>query len=154
MFRRSGLTGHLQGKALVFIFDKTAALDHTGLRGRLNNILQRQIKTMQLNRIDLNLQLRYFPAEHIHIGNAYFKDRQDPAWGDNHPRFGYPGSANDVPEIVAYLRELFAIGYLRADGSRRGAVSFEIKPVGDEDAAVMIASAKRKLTEAWARLVI
>jgi sugar phosphate isomerase/epimerase len=91
---------------------------------------------------------------HIHIGNAYFKDRQDPAWGDNHPRFGYPGSANDVPEIVAYLRELFAIGYLRADGSRRGAVSFEIKPVGDEDAAVMIAAAKRKLTEAWARLAI
>lgn len=91
---------------------------------------------------------------HIHIGNAYFKDRQDPAWGDQHPRFGYPGSANDVPEIVAFLRELFAIGYLRADGSRRGAVSFEIKPVGDEDPAVMIAGAKRKLLEAWARLEI
>ena len=91
---------------------------------------------------------------HIHIGNAFFKDRQDPAWGDQHPRFGYPGSANDVPEIVAFLRELFAIGYLRADGSRRGAVSFEIKPVGDEDSTVMIAAAKRKLLEAWAKLEI
>ena len=91
---------------------------------------------------------------HIHIGNAFFKDRQDPAWGDQHPRFGYPESANDVPEIVAFLRELFAIGYLRADGSRRGAVSFEIKPVGDEDSTVMIASAKRKLLEAWAKLEI
>jgi sugar phosphate isomerase/epimerase len=89
---------------------------------------------------------------HIHIGNAYFKDRKDPAWGDQHPRFGYPGSANDVPEIVAFLRELFAIGYLRADGTRRGAVSFEIKPVGDEDPTVMIAAAKRKLLEAWAKL--
>ena len=89
---------------------------------------------------------------HIHIGNAYFKDRKDPAWGDQHPRFGYPGSANDVPEIVEFLRELFTIGYLRADGSRRGAVSFEIKPVGDEDPTVMIAAAKRKLLEAWAKV--
>ncbi len=91
---------------------------------------------------------------HIHIGNAYFKDRKDLAWGDQHPRFGYPGSANDVPEIVAFLRELFTIGYLRADGSRRGAVSFEIKPVGDEDSTVMIAAAKRKLLEAWATLAV
>ena len=91
---------------------------------------------------------------HIHIGNAYFKDRKDPAWGDQHPRFGYPGSANDVPEIVAFLRELFAVGYLQADGSRRGAVSFEIKPVGDEDSTVMIAAAKRKLLEAWAKLTL
>jgi sugar phosphate isomerase/epimerase len=91
---------------------------------------------------------------HIHIGNAYFKDRQDPAWGDQHPRFGYPGSANDVPEIVAFLRELFAVGYLRTDGTRRGAVSFEIKPVGDEDPTVMIAAAKRKLLEAWAKLTV
>jgi sugar phosphate isomerase/epimerase len=89
---------------------------------------------------------------HIHIGNAYFKDRHDPAWGDQHPRFGYPGGANDVPEIVAFLRELFAVGYLKSNGSRRGAVSFEIKPVGDEDPAVMIAAAKRKLLEAWAKL--
>jgi sugar phosphate isomerase/epimerase len=91
---------------------------------------------------------------HIHIGNAYFKDRKDPAWGDQHPRFGYPGSANDVPEIVTFLRELFAVGYLRVDGSRRGAVSFEIKPVGDEDSTVMIAAAKRKLLEAWAKLAL
>ena len=89
---------------------------------------------------------------HLHIGNAYFKDRQDPAWGDNHPRFGYPGGANDVPEIVAFLREALAIGYLRMDGTRRGAVSFEIKPVGDEDPLVMIAAAKRKLVEAGAGL--
>jgi sugar phosphate isomerase/epimerase len=91
---------------------------------------------------------------HIHIGNAYSQNRQDPAWGDQHPRFGYPGSANDVPEIVAFLRELFAIGYLRADGARRGAVSFEIKPVGDEDPTVMLAAAKRKLLAAWAELVV
>jgi Sugar phosphate isomerases/epimerases len=91
---------------------------------------------------------------HIHIGNACFKDRNDPAWGDQHPRFGYPGSANDVPEIVEFLRVLFQIGYLKADGSSRGNVSFEIKPLPGEDSAVMIAAAKRKLGEAWAQLTL
>ena len=91
---------------------------------------------------------------HIHIGNAYFKDRNDPAWGDQHPRFGYPGGANDVPEIVEFLRVLFQIGYLKADGLARGKVSFEIKPLPSEDSAVMIAAAKRKLGEAWAQLTL
>ena len=91
---------------------------------------------------------------HIHIGNAYFKDRNDPAWGDQHPRFGYPGGANDVPEIVEFLRALFQIGYLKADGSARGNVSFEIKPLPGEDSTVMIAAAKRKLGEAWAQLTL
>ena len=89
---------------------------------------------------------------HIHIGNAYFEDRNDPAWGDQHPRFGYPGGANDVPEITAFIRTLFDVGYLREDGSVKGAVSFEIKPLPGEDASVMIAAAKRKLGAAWSRL--
>jgi sugar phosphate isomerase/epimerase len=91
---------------------------------------------------------------HIHIGNAYFDQTSDPAWGDQHPRFGYPGGANDVTEIVAFLRVLFQIGYLKADGSSRGNVSFEIKPLPGEDATVMIAAAKRKLGAAWAQLSI
>jgi sugar phosphate isomerase/epimerase len=89
---------------------------------------------------------------HIHIGNAFWQDSSDPAWGDQHPRFGYPGSANDVPEIVTFLQVLFQIGYLQSDGSTRGNVSFEIKPLPGENVTVMIAAAKRKLNEAWARL--
>jgi sugar phosphate isomerase/epimerase len=91
---------------------------------------------------------------HIHIGNTCFKDRSDPEWGDQHPRFGYPGGANDVPEIVEFFRVLFQIGYLKAGGSSRGNVSFEIKPLPGEDSAVMIAAAKRKLGEAWSRLTL
>ena len=92
---------------------------------------------------------------HVHIGNAYIgKTRTDPVWGDHHPRFGYPGGANDVPEIVEFLRVLFQIGYLKADGSARGAISFELKPVGDENSMLMLAAAKRKLGEAWAQLVL
>lgn len=93
-------------------------------------------------------------VRHIHIGNCYTASTADPAFGDQHPRFGYPGGANDVPEIVEFLRELFHIGYLKADGSERMPVSFEIKPVGDEDPFLVIANAKRKLNEAWALLEI
>lgn len=90
---------------------------------------------------------------HVHIGNAYFgNNKADPYWGDNHPSFGYPGGPNDVPQITAFLKTLFQIGYLQADGSTRGAVSFEIKPVGAIEPLVMIANAKRKLNAAWARL--
>lgn len=92
---------------------------------------------------------------HIHIGNAYFGPaRADPAWGDLHPRFGYPGGANDVPQLVEFLRELFAVGYLRLDGRHRAAISFEIRPVGDEDPHVLIAGAKRKFVQAWAELAL
>jgi len=89
---------------------------------------------------------------HIHIGNAYMDETTDPAYGDMHPRFGYPGGANDVPELVAFLEELFAIGYLKADGSTREAVSFELKPVGSENPRTLIANGQRKLVEAWSQV--
>jgi len=89
---------------------------------------------------------------HIHIGNAYMDDQGDPAYGDMHPRFGYPGSANDVPEIVTFLNELFKIGYLKRDGSTRAAISFELKPVGAENPRTMIANGQRKLIEAWSQV--
>lgn len=89
---------------------------------------------------------------HIHIGNAYMDDHADPAYGDMHPRFGYPGGANDVPEIVTFLDELFKVGYLEADASSRSAISFELKPVGTENPRTMIANGKRKLVEAWSQV--
>jgi len=52
------------------------------------------------------------------------------------------------------LRVLFQIGYLTTDGSGRGAISFEIRPMGEIDSLVMIANAKRKLGEAWAQLTL
>lgn len=93
-------------------------------------------------------------VRHIHIGNCYMQDKSDPAYGDLHPRFGYPNGENDVPEIVAFLKELFAIGYLKKDASSRGAVSFEVKPVGDENPDLVVANSKRKLEEAWRQLTL
>lgn len=85
---------------------------------------------------------------HAHMGNCMIKDKNDPAYGDAHPRFGYPGGENDVNELVEYLEVLLEIGYL--DPNNRRILSFEIKPVGDEDPEIVIANAKRTLNLAWA----
>ena len=67
-------------------------------------------------------------------------------------RGGVPLTDADKHALVAFLKTLFDVGYLKADGSSRAAVSFEIKPLPDEDQDVMLAAAKRKLGEAWQRL--
>lgn len=87
---------------------------------------------------------------HIHIGNCAMDDPSHPAYGDNHPRFGAPGTRNDVPELVEFLRVLLDIGYLE-EGSRRP-VSFEVKPMAGEDCAAVIAGSQRTLIEAWKQL--
>jgi len=85
---------------------------------------------------------------HAHMGNCLMSDKQDPAYGDAHPRFGYPGGENDVEELVEYLKVLLEIGYLNPENRRF--LSFEVKPVGDEDSDIVIANAKRVLNLAWA----
>jgi hypothetical protein len=87
---------------------------------------------------------------HAHMGNAVMKSKDLPAYGDQHPRFGFPGGENDVDELVAYLRVLKKIGYLDEKNPR--ILSFEVKPVGDEDPDVVVANAKRVLNRAWAML--
>ena len=87
---------------------------------------------------------------HAHIGNCVVQSPDLPAYGDVHPRFGFPGGENDVEEVVHYLRVLLDIGYLNTENPP--IVSFEIKPFGDEDAEIVIANAKRTLNEAWARV--
>jgi sugar phosphate isomerase/epimerase len=86
---------------------------------------------------------------HAHMGNAVVKEGL-PAYGDAHPRFGFPNSANDVDELTEYLRVLMDIGYLK-EGEPK-VVSFEVKPFGDEDPELVIANAKRTLNRAWAKL--
>lgn len=89
---------------------------------------------------------------HAHIGNCYIKNPSDPAFGDQHPRFGYPGSENDVEELAEYLRILLEIGYI-GEGSSN-VVAFEVKPLGNESPDVIIAQSKRTLIEAWNRLKV
>ncbi|MHB1484245.1 MAG: sugar phosphate isomerase/epimerase family protein [Saccharofermentanales bacterium] len=87
---------------------------------------------------------------HAHIGNCVVASKDFPAYGDVHPRFGFPGSENDVDEVAGFLKVLFDIGFLNPVNPP--VVSFEVKPFGDEDSEVVIANAKRTLNEAWARL--
>lgn len=86
---------------------------------------------------------------HAHMGNCVIKDSSLPGYGDQHPRFGFPNSENDVEELAAYLRILLDIGFLNKKD--RPIVSFEVKPFGDEDPDLVVANAKRVLNLAWAR---
>ncbi|GMW01087.1 MAG: hypothetical protein AMXMBFR84_22240 [Candidatus Hydrogenedentota bacterium] len=87
---------------------------------------------------------------HAHIGNCAMDDPEHPAYGDNHPRFGAPGTRNDVPELTEYLRALMNAGYL-VSGSPR-VVSFEVKPMKGETPGEIIAESKQKLNAAWSQL--
>ncbi len=87
---------------------------------------------------------------HAHMGNTVIKDPSLEAYGDMHPRFGFPNSENDVDELVEYLRTLMDIGFISEE--KRPIVSFEVKPWKDEDPDVVIANAKRTLNLAWARV--
>jgi sugar phosphate isomerase/epimerase len=87
---------------------------------------------------------------HAHMGNTVIKDPSFEAYGDTHPRFGFPNSENDVDELVEYLRTLMKIGFISE--KNRPIVSFEVKPWGDEDPDVVVANAKRVLDLAWARV--
>lgn len=88
---------------------------------------------------------------HVHIGNCVL-DADHAAYGDTHPRLGYPGGASGAEQLAEFLSELFAIGYLDASGARRATVSFEVKPIGSEDPDLVVAASKRVLRDAWWRL--
>lgn len=84
---------------------------------------------------------------HAHMGNTVIKSPACEAYGDQHPRFGFPDSENDVKQLADYLRLLLDIGFL--DEKKRPIVSFEVKPWKDEDSDIVIANAKRTLNLAW-----
>lgn len=85
---------------------------------------------------------------HAHVGNCFTADPDSPAYGDQHPRFSYPGSPNGVQELAEFLRTLFEIGYL-GEG-KHPVVSFEVKPLPSESSEIVLADAKRTMNEAWA----
>ena len=80
---------------------------------------------------------------HAHIANCVTKDPAMPAYGDAHPRFGFPNSAVGVDEVVHFLKVLMDIGFISEE--RCPIVSFEVKPWGDEDPDMVVANAKRVL---------
>ena len=87
---------------------------------------------------------------HLHIGNCAMRDKNHPAYGDAHPRFGIVGGENDVKELAAYLKAFIDIGFL--NGEDKPFMSFEVKPLEGESSEVVIANAKRTLNQAWAMI--
>jgi len=90
---------------------------------------------------------------HIHVGNAQCCTKDVPSYGDQHPRFGLPGGANDTPQLTEFLRNLFKIGYLQENPKGDlPIVAFEVKPLPGESSEVVLANTKRVWREAWARI--
>jgi sugar phosphate isomerase/epimerase len=86
---------------------------------------------------------------HFHIGNAVVKKGCE-AYGDKHPRFGFPNSANDVPELLDFFRVLKEEGFFQPE--LRYVLFMEVKPWKNEDAALVLAGTKRVIKRAWALL--
>lgn len=86
---------------------------------------------------------------HFHFGNAVVKPNCD-GYGDLHPRFGYPNSANDTPQLLDYLRVLKEEGFFNAEAPYVLSMEVTLRPGEDED--IVLANTKRVLNRAWALL--
>ncbi len=84
---------------------------------------------------------------HLHIGNAVVKEGTE-AYGDMHPRFGFPGGANDIDELVDFFTVLKEEGFFNAKNPM--VLSLEVKPWADEDGDIILANTKRVINRAWA----
>ena len=89
---------------------------------------------------------------HMHVGNCV-KIAGKQAYGDEHPRFGYPNSENDVAELAEFLAVLFDIGYLDYDAEGpKPWLGIEVKPQPEETSDLMLAQTKRTWRQAWSLL--
>ena len=86
---------------------------------------------------------------HFHIGNAVVRSGCD-VYGDLHPRFGYPNSANDVAELLDFFRVLKQEGFFNAEEPY--VLSMEVSPRPGEDEDIVLANTKRVIGRAWALL--
>ena len=86
---------------------------------------------------------------HLHFGNAVVKPGCD-GYGDLHPRFGYPNSANDIPELLDYLRVLKEEGFFREEDPLP--MSMEVTVMDGESEDAVLAGTKRAFNRAWALL--
>lgn len=86
---------------------------------------------------------------HFHIGNAVVEKGCE-AYGDQHPRFGFPGSANDVEQLLDFFKVIKEEGFFNAKDPY--VLSLEVKPWGDEEEDLILANTKRVINRAWALL--
>jgi len=87
---------------------------------------------------------------HFHFGNTVCQDPAAEAYGDEHPRFGFPNSSNDTNQVLDFLRVLKTNGFFNE--REPYILTFEVKPWAGEDIDVVLANSKRVLNRAWALL--
>jgi len=86
---------------------------------------------------------------HVHIGNAYIRDRRNVAYGDLQPRFDFPDSLVTVDDVRAFFRLLVDLEFFNP--TDRPVCSAEVRPlVAGERSELIVANAKRVMAEAWA----
>ena len=86
---------------------------------------------------------------HFHIGNAVVTPEKD-AYGDKHPRFGYPHGANDVGELYDFFAVLRQEGFFNSRNPIM--LSAEVTPRPGEEAEIVLANTKRVINRAWSVL--
>ena len=72
------------------------------------------------------------------------------AYGDQHPRFGFPGGANDTQQLLDFFKILKEEGFF--DQENPYVLSLEVKPWNGEDGDLVLAGTKRVINRAWALL--
>jgi sugar phosphate isomerase/epimerase len=87
---------------------------------------------------------------HVHVGNCV-KVPGRASYGDSHPRFGFPGSENDIAELVEFQSALFQTGYLieKPEPGNKRMVGFEVKPQPGESSSAILANIKRSWRDSW-----
>lgn len=145
--------------------DKACLLGPTA---RAAEVMER-VKAEGISNIGLTIDLSHIPmlredyAEtlalagdhliHVHVGNCVCADKDLPGYGDYHPRFGYPGSENDVEQLKMFLEALTYSGYFRSEvPTGKPVVTFEVKPMPGEEPEIVLAQTKRTFKRAWAML--
>jgi sugar phosphate isomerase/epimerase len=91
---------------------------------------------------------------HAHIGNCVVDHPESPIYGDFHPRFGHPQGRNDLPEVIAFLRALEAVGFYERARAKLGStpiLSMELRTIPNEETPeAILGNGKRTFKRAWA----
>lgn len=89
-------------------------------------------------------------VSHAHLANAVMRNPSSPVYGDQHPRFGAPGSEYGAPEASRFVEMLFARCFSLTDLYPYGkpVISLEVKPAPGDDPDLVLAGAKRVLAKA------
>lgn len=84
-----------------------------------------------------------------HIGNCVV-DKRSPVFGDQHPPFSYPESCIGTAELTKYLQILIDNDILTS--SAKPMVSFEVKPLADQEIEKVLKENERMLLQACSKL--